>query len=129
MNLFIDLKVRLSFIAVMVALQVASITIVPKSYSDVLFYLVSILIFAIGFFSLNWRQAVKNISFSTLPPVIIIAFELMITAFMYGDLSRLLKSLETSFALWGVILIVMLPLFLTGFGIRLVTLKLLKMRS
>lgn len=128
MNLFNNPRIRLSIIVALIALQVASVTFVPKLYSDDLFYLINIFNFTLGFLSLNWKQAVKNISFVTLPSVIFIALLLLIIAFINGKISEVLQTFEISFQLWGLVLLVMLPVFLFGFGLRLVILIILRMR-
>lgn len=129
MNLLNNHTVRLSMIFALAALQVASVTIVPKPYSDDLFYIVNLAYFVLGFLSLDWRQAVKNISFVTLPAIILIALLLLVIAALNGKMGNAVTTIEVLLMMWGLILVVALPIFLFGFGFRFVMLKVLKRRS
>jgi hypothetical protein len=129
MNLLDNNKIRLSIIFVLASVQVVTFTIVPKPYSDYLFYFLNLTYFVLGFLSLDWRQALKNISFVTLPAVILIALLLLVIAVLKGRVDEALQTIEVAAMMWALLLVVGLPIFLFGFGCRFLALNVLKKRS
>ncbi len=128
-NLLNTKYIRIAIIFALAALQVASVTFIAERYADNLFYFVNLTYFALGFLSIGWRQAVKNISLVTLPAVIVIALLLLVISILNGRIDNAVATIKVSFMLWGLILAVGLPIFLFGFCLRFITIKLLNMRT
>jgi hypothetical protein len=129
MNMLKNQNFRRSLLFVLSLLQLASVGVIPKAHSDSLFLLVNLSYLALGFLSLDWRQATKNIIFATLPVVILISMLLLVTTMLHGNINDLVKTAEVSFAAWALILAVALPIFWFGFGLRFATLKFLNTRK
>ncbi len=119
MNIFNSSKIRWSIIFLLAVLQIASVTLFSESDSVNLFYIVTLTYFALGFFSLDLRQAVKNISLVTLPVVVLITLILLFIALLGGKISGVLTAVDVAFKMWALILFVSLPIFMFGFGLRL----------
>ena len=118
MNIFQNKKIRYLTITLLAILQVVCLTIIPKPYSDYLFYFVNILYFFLGLFSIDWNQAIRNIFFVTIPTIVLIFLVLLLIPFIYGTSIDMISISKMSLQLWVLVLIIALPVFLLGFGLR-----------
>jgi hypothetical protein len=100
-------------------LQLLSVTVFAEAYSGRLFYILNSFYFVFGFFSLNWRQGLKNISFVTLPVVILMVLILLFIAVLNGQINDVMATIKIAFMLWGLILTVGLPIFVFRFIFRI----------
>jgi len=129
MNIFQNSKVRFFVLIIIAALQVICFTITPKPYSDYLFYLINLSYFLLGFLSIDWKQATKNISWVTIPMIFLIELILLIIPIINGKTVDLYSTLKIALQLWALILTIGIPIFLLGFGARCLAFLTLKLRS
>lgn len=117
MNLLDNKKIRFFIILALGFLQVAGVTI-PEPYAEYLFLGVNLAYFLLGFLSTNWRQATRNLVYSTVPVAIMMMALLLVIALRNHKISEVAQTVELSLMIWGVILLVAVPLFALGFGLR-----------
>ncbi len=129
MNIFNNQKIRWSIIFLLALLQIASVTIFSDSYFENLFYFVNLTYFALGFFSLDFRQALKNISLVTLPVVILMILILLLIAALSGKISGVIVAIDVAFKMWALILMVAMPVFIFGFGVRTLSKFIISIKS
>lgn len=96
MNIFNDSRFRFSAILFLAILQVVSVTDFVKPYFQDLFYFVNLAYFVLGFLSINWRQAIINIGFVTLPVVVLMTLLMLIVTLLGGRISDIWVTLEVS---------------------------------
>ncbi len=118
MNLFKNYKVRFSILALLGILQITCATITSKPYSDHFLYLVYPAYFALGFLSLDWKQAIRNIISAAIPWVSFIMLILLVIRFTNINLDYTYRIMNTSTTLWTLIAMFGLPAFLLGLGLR-----------
>jgi|GEM_PF-3770314 len=128
MNILQNSKVRFSALIILAALQIICFTIVPQPYSDYLFYLINLSYFLLGFLSSDWKQATKNIIWVTIPTIVLIALTLFIIPIINGKSVQFYSILKIALQLWALILTIGFPIFLLGFGARLLVFSTLKLR-
>ena len=118
MNIFKNQKIRYLTLTLLAILQVVCLTIIPKPYSDYLFYFVNISYFFLGLFSINWNQAIRNIIYVTIPTIVLIFLVLLLIPFIHGTSIDMISISKMSSQLWVLVLLIALPIFLLGFGLR-----------
>lgn len=135
MHLFKNQKIRFFVIFIFGILQVISVN-VSKPYADHLFYALNLSYFILGFLSLDWRQSIKNISWATVAEVMHILFIFITIVFMrifLNGMNESLQSIGTLLAaplmVWGLVLFVGLPFFISGLGLRYLIIFILKRKS
>lgn len=126
MNFLENDKARWTIISLLGVLQIASFTIVPKEYSMDLFVVINFSYFLFGFLSLDWKQAIKNIVSVTIPVFFFMVLLFFMPSLIKGKMINLFWPFEAAFQIWGLTLIVGLPIFLFGFGFRYVVLLIKK---
>ena len=128
MDVLQNSKVRFFALIILAALQMICFTIVPQSYSDYLFYLINLSYFLLGFLSIGWKQATKNIIWVTIPAIVLIALIFLMIPIINGKNVQFYSTLKIALQLWLLILTIGFPVFLLGFGVRLLTFSTLKLR-
>jgi hypothetical protein len=121
MNILLNSKIRFCALSILAALQIICFTIIPKPYSDYLFYFINLSYFLLGLLSIDWKQAFKNIIWVTIPTIILIALTLLMIPFLNGKVVQINSTLNIALQLWAIILMIGLPIFLVGFGGRFLT--------
>jgi hypothetical protein len=128
MNILQNSKIRFFALIILAALQIICFTIIPKPYSDYLFYLITLSFFPLGFLSIDWKQAIKNITWVTIPTIVLIALPFLLVPIINGKTVHFYSTLKIALQLWALFLTIGLPIFLLGFGARFLVFLMLKLR-
>lgn len=129
MNFFESNYIRYSVILLLGIIEIASFMIIPKLYSVNLFIAINLSYFILGYLSIDWRQAIKNIFLVTIPVFFFMTLIFLIPILIKGKISNFIWPFKAALQLWGLALIVGFPIFLFGFGFRFVALLILKRRG
>ncbi len=128
MDVLHNSKIRFSILFILATLQITCFTIIPQPFSDYLFYLINSFYLLLGFLSIDWKQAVKNICLVTIPTIFLIALILFMIPILNGKSVHFYSILNSAFQLWALILTIGFPIFLIGFGGRFLAATMMKLR-
>ncbi len=123
MNIFENSKIRRISLITLAIMQLICFTGTSQPYTEYLFYVINLTYFFLGFFSINIISALKNIAFATIPIVLFLKLIFLIVPLINGTKTDYFTTTSIALQLWSLILIIGLPIFGLGFGIRVLVLK------